>query len=413
MDRLFHIPSLMLCLSAAFVIVSIFLTLLWMSDRSNKALVCWTAGFWVACIGLFLLALRDVIPDLLSLGMGNSLSIWALGLVWLGCLEFDQRRVAGAVPIAFFGGGVWLALFAFWPEFSNNLSARVLFASVLYAAYSLMVALVVHQGHSTEPLPARRFAIFAFGLHGLFYLVRLVLIAIDQPTIQDGHATIWYGALLFEYFIQALFAALAIFSMVHERMSLNYKRASEVDFLTGLQNRRAFLDAVCRDRQKSGGSAPGAVMALIDADHFKQINDNHGHGAGDAALRMLAEELVSKLPVGAQCGRLGGEEFGIYLTASIANDRVQILETLLECVRRKSLGFEGRHFHLTVSIGAAILPEGDLDFNLALAAADRALYVSKKAGRDRLTAVEYEAPAIQKGGHRVEPVSTALEALTP
>jgi diguanylate cyclase (GGDEF)-like protein len=380
----FHIPTLTLCLAATLVIVSGFLTLLWWHDRRDRALARWSLGFWVGCFGLCLVSLRDIAPPFLALGFGNAGSIWSLGLIWLGCLAFEDETRKGAVPIALGGGFLWLSLFMI-PTFAEDLALRLLLASALYATYSFMVVHALWRGQRREPLPARFLAMAAFGLHGFAYVIRIPLQFIEPVQFTAGHGPVWYGFMTFGFVMQGLTGALAVFAMVHERTSRRYKLASELDFLTAIRNRRAFLASLEADRARPGGRKEGAVLAVVDADHFKLINDTYGHGAGDAGLVALAKILSGRMPQGGLVGRLGGEEFAIYLPPDLAAEQGDLLELLRRDVGDKLIGHDEAVFRMTVSIGAVVLPDGPIEISWALAAADRALYQSKRAGRDRVT----------------------------
>lgn len=404
MDSIFHIPTLNLCLAAACITVSIFLTLLWQEDRANRALALWSLGFWAGCVGLLLLSLRDVVPPIVALGLGNAFSLWSLGLVWLGCLAFDGRKIHHSWIKASACGGVWLVAFATWPHFADDLNVRIIVGSVLFSVSSFMVAAAIFQGHRHDPLPARRLGIFAFGGHALVYLIRTPLPLLEPvTTLSGGFGPSWFGLIMFIFFVQGLVGVLAIFAMVYERTLRAHKLASEMDFLTAVPNRRAFLRAVEASRQMPDGHATGAVLALVDADHFKSFNDTHGHAVGDKVLVMLARFLSENMPKGGVFGRLGGEEFGIYLPAPQVEADPDLLERLRIGVGTLDIRHGDILLSLTVSIGAARLAARETDLTTALAAADRALYASKRAGRDRLSWVDADG---------VMQTSTTLQALS-
>jgi diguanylate cyclase (GGDEF)-like protein len=383
-SSVFHIPTLTLCLAATLVVVSGFLTLLWWHDRGDRALARWSLGFWVGCIGLCLVSLREVAPPFVALGFGNAGSIWSLGLIWLGCLAFEDEVTTGALPLALAGGFLWLSLFLL-PSFADDLALRLLFASALYAMYSFVIVRALGRGQCREPLPARFLAMAAFGLHGFAYLIRIPLQFVEPVQLTAGYGPLWYGFMTFGFVMQGLIGALAIFAMVHERSSRRYKLASELDFLTAILNRRAFLASVETARARRGGGKEGAVLALVDADQFKRINDTYGHGAGDAALVALTKALSARLPAGGLVGRLGGEEFALYLPQDPRIETYDLLEALRSRIADSRIEHDGAFFRMTVSIGAVVLSEGPVDVSWALAAADRALYQSKRAGRNRVT----------------------------
>ncbi|MFN4205986.1 MAG: GGDEF domain-containing protein [Agrobacterium albertimagni] len=361
-----------------------FLTLLWAQERDNRALGFWSLGFSAGALGMVLVSLRELAPPIVAFGLGNGLGISCLGLIWLGCLAFEGETRRGAGLLAAAGGVVWLSLFAV-PTFATDLGARIFAASILYAGYSFLILPVLFLGQRREPLPARMVAIVAFGTHGAAHLIRIPMQFIEPVQLVAGHAPLWYGAMTFAFFLQGLASALAIFAMVRERATRRYKIASETDALTLLRNRRAFIDAIARARGGAGGSVPGAVLALVDADHFKQVNDTFGHAAGDTVLVELGRLLTREVPEAAIVGRLGGEEFGVYLPASVVLRQPDLLDDLRIRVGHMVVEHEDQLPAITISIGAASLPAGPLDFPLALARADKALYTSKKAGRNRVT----------------------------
>lgn len=384
MAPVFHIPTLTVCLAATLIILSGFLILLWANERDNRALAFWSLGFSAGATGMVLVSFRDVAPPILALGFGNGLGILSLGLIWMGCLAFEGETRKGAGLVAAAGAVLWLMLFAV-PGFSTDIGTRVVVASFLYSGYSFLILPVLMRGQRREPLPARIVAVIAFAAHGAAYVIRLPMQIIEPVQLVAGHAPLWYGTMTFGFFVQGLVAALAVLAMVHERATRHYKIASETDALTLLRNRPAFIDAVARARAQNGGSSPGAVLALVDADHFKQINDTYGHAAGDVVLVELGRLLARELPDAAIAGRLGGEEFGVYLPASVVLRQPDLLDEIRVSVSNMIVAHDHHLPAVTVSIGAASLPSGPLDFSRALAHADKALYASKKAGRNRVT----------------------------
>jgi diguanylate cyclase len=155
---------------------------------------------------------------------------------------------------------------------------------------------------------------------------------------------------------------------------------SRTDGLTRLPNHTAWLEAVEREfaRCKRGGQ-PASVL-MIDLDHFKAVNDKHGHQAGDEVLRGIAEVLNDSLRLHDVPGRYGGEEFGVLLPGSDAAGA----EAIAERVRRKIewASFAGE-LKVTASIGCAAIEANDLFAASWVARADRALYAAKAAGRNR------------------------------
>jgi diguanylate cyclase (GGDEF)-like protein len=119
---------------------------------------------------------------------------------------------------------------------------------------------------------------------------------------------------------------------------------------------------------------------MVDADHFKALNDRHGHAAGDAALRALADRLGERLRTEDVAGRFGGEEFVIGLPDADGHGAAAVAEDVRAAVSARPMTIAGEELTLTVSVGWTTW-EGD-DLGQLLARADRAMYEAKAAGRD-------------------------------
>jgi len=161
--------------------------------------------------------------------------------------------------------------------------------------------------------------------------------------------------------------------------------SARTDFLTGLQNRRAFYEdgeRLLRSLEISG--RPAAVL-MFDIDHFKSINDRYGHAGGDVAIRAIAQVIRAELPVGDLAARLGGEEFALLLPDVKLEDAVGIAERVRDACEHLAVDFEGQKIAFTTSVGVAALHAGNT-LDGWIAHADAALYRSKQEGRNRVTA---------------------------
>ena len=158
-------------------------------------------------------------------------------------------------------------------------------------------------------------------------------------------------------------------------------RHARTDFLTGLLNRRAFFDAAAEAcREAKAGQSLSAI--LFDVDHFKQVNDQHGHETGDHVLQGLAAEAMA---TGTVAGRLGGEEFCLLARCDLA-DAMDIANDLRLSIRSLRFGRD-RQITVTSSFGVAEWEPGDT-IDQVLRRADMALYEAKKSGRDRVVAAD-------------------------
>lgn len=151
-------------------------------------------------------------------------------------------------------------------------------------------------------------------------------------------------------------------------------RSAATDPLTGLNNRRAFADAFAAERARRARSGSDGALLVLDCDRFKALNDAHGHAAGDRALRRVADAMAANIREIDTAARLGGDEFAILLSGPDPGTATAISERIRQAVAEEANG-------MTLSIGIEELPaDAPVDFESALAAADRAMYRAKNAG---------------------------------
>ena len=191
---------------------------------------------------------------------------------------------------------------------------------MIIAAYTWLTAYEFWRGRN-EPLVSRWPAIVLFITHGAMFLLRTPLNALLHGKDSDGLlSSAWLSVLSLEAFLMTIATAFILLAMSKERTELRHKTAAMIDPLTGLLNRRAFLqDAEALLQQQIARDRPIAVL-LIDLDHFKSINDRFGHAVGDKVLQIFAKTTRASLRQTDLVGRLGGEEFTVVLAdASIDN----------------------------------------------------------------------------------------------
>jgi diguanylate cyclase (GGDEF)-like protein len=170
--------------------------------------------------------------------------------------------------------------------------------------------------------------------------------------------------------------------MYNETAQAELRRLARTDPLTGALNRLALDEE--GQRLFDQGDALAAVM--LDADHFKTINDRFGHAVGDRVLAALARGIAGLLRPGDVLGRAGGEEFLLLLPRSDLAGAVALAEALRVHVAGMALELDGQAQPISVSIGVAVRTAGDRDVACLVKRADRALYEAKRAGRNRVVA---------------------------
>ncbi len=171
------------------------------------------------------------------------------------------------------------------------------------------------------------------------------------------------------------------------RLHDELRRRATVDTLTRLANRGAFEEALAREVARARREGSPLSVLLLDLDHFKRVNDAHGHAAGDAVLREVGARVLAAARGGDLVGRLGGEELAVALAGADLAAAVDTGERIRARVAAEPIDAgAGASLRVTVSIGAAALAGGDADGAALLARADARLYDAKHGGRDRVCA---------------------------
>ena len=208
--------------------------------------------------------------------------------------------------------------------------------------------------------------------------------------LQGSHLTLGLGVAAILFMIGALRGVRVLTAAMQSRLLLSYElqhanqiadRMARTDALTGINNRRAFMELgeqmsrLCL-RQDTALSA-----LLIDVDHFKRINDSHGHAAGDRVLAQVGKLLAQQFRASDICGRLGGEEFAVLLPDTDAMAAASIAEKLRANMQDVSILWNNEALRITVSIGVASSSDS---LDTLLHRADTAMYQAKENGRNRI-----------------------------
>ncbi|WP_136515472.1 GGDEF domain-containing protein [Geomonas edaphica] len=204
------------------------------------------------------------------------------------------------------------------------------------------------------------------------------------------------GLLSLAFLVAILVAVFGISYFVIRRGTRELKETQEVlrkqtitDPLTGTFNKRQIELIGRREfarasrRREKGMSDAGSGFLMIDIDRFKEVNDRHGHLAGDDLLRQFAERIAASLRNYDSLGRFGGEEFLVVLPGSDLAQTRAVAEKILTLIRREPFSLDGAPLQLTASIGMTTVEEGDEDLMQVLRRADRNLYRAKSGGRDQ------------------------------
>jgi len=177
----------------------------------------------------------------------------------------------------------------------------------------------------------------------------------------------------------------AVSRMELESMNGQLRKLSKTDFLTGLHNRGAWEEALSNEFKRASRSGHQSTLLMVDIDHFKRVNDTYGHAAGDTVIKQVSAAVRKNLRSTDIAGRYGGEEFAVLLVDTTADQALFFAERLRKNVEAMPIEFNQQQFKVTVSIGVGQFHASMAQYRDWIEVADKALYQSKAAGRNRVT----------------------------
>ncbi|KGH10430.1 GGDEF domain-containing protein [Comamonas thiooxydans] len=372
-------PFTLLVLSAAMAAASaLYLAAEWSSVR-ERSLLLWSAGFAIIAVGSVLALLRSSGYVLFGIWFPNGLLISAHWLFLVGVAGFTRTRLPRTWWLL---AVVWLAML-FLPDGPWWSKTMLGIQSLMIAVITLRAGLLLRPHGAALSVGAAqlRFVLLA---HGLFYLAKA-----GSAVAPDAFVNLasFRGAVILVSLVEGVMAIMLLaMSMTGTERHRREERIAQIaarDPLTALDNRRAlYLRAPELLRQASPAS-PGALL-LIDIDHFKQVNDLHGHDAGDRLLVTLSDLIRGLLPHGAQAARLGGDEFVILLRSVSGAVAQELGQNLRESFAQQARAMFATPEPVSLSIGATLFDQPETELPHWLKRADEALYASKRKGRDRM-----------------------------
>jgi len=354
---------------------------------ARTSLRIWGVVLLLQALGWVLAALRGQVSDWLSIVLSNGVLIAsyaetarALRLL-LGVPP--RRRLLAAIGLV-----IWLGI-AWFGVVQPDYRMRVYLAALMVAAYSALLFCPLRHALRPGGSIAQRVMLLVLVAAALAWCLRLhELIAgtVTAPGLllatPGNVANVIYGA------VEPVFASIGFLLMYNEAAQADLRRLARTDPLTGTLNRLALEEAQERLLRDSG-HAHAALM--LDADHFKAINDRFGHAGGDRVLAALARCIAARLRPGDVLGRVGGEEFVVLLPRTGLAAAAALAEQLRAHVAALPLAFEGVAQPVTVSIGVAGGDPAGCAAGALITRADRALYEAKRAGRNRVVVAAADA----------------------
>jgi diguanylate cyclase (GGDEF)-like protein len=362
-------------------ILGLLLLFVWAQNLSLRAVGWWGFAHLLRLASIALFGMYGLIPDLITVDLANAMLFTAFAVTWTGARVFDGRPVE---PVYLVTGAVLWLLICRLPVLADDNNLRALIASGIITAYTWLAAFEFWRGRD-EPLVSRWPAILMLFAHGALFLLRTPMLALLPGSSGDSlFGSVWMTVLSSESLLLTISDAFILLAMAKERTELRHRTAAMVDPLTGIANRRSFLqDAALAAKRHIGNPRPAAVL-LIDIDRFKSINDSFGHAVGDRVLAMFAEAARKSMRGSDLIGRFGGDEFAAMLLETNREKAIEVAERIRATFSQMTQDVDGHQVSATVSIGLVHCLERTLDIPELLTQADHALYCAKERGRNRV-----------------------------
>ncbi len=340
------------------------LFLLWFRRREGHLLL-WGGSFLTLALSTVMMSIIDH-PLAIALLFGCISA--NVSLLWAGTRAFDGRRPfrlsMAVVPIGITVLHASLAATASL-QAVNAVATAMLAVNVAFAAHYFFT------GQDSQPNSGRRISAWSLVAYLPIYAASTFL----SFSGSDNHASA-IVILVSDLVLKNAFMV-GLVAMMEGKARQALRMLADTDPLTGALNRSGFFKR-CAER------SPDAVL-VGDLDHFKDVNDNFGHAAGDAVLRAFHERIRTAMSRSEYIGRIGGEEFAIVLASSGSLDVKDRAEKIRNLVSDTPIVFEGRSISVTASIGVAIALEAE-PIAKTLSRADEAMYRAKRTGRNRVAA---------------------------
>lgn len=343
----------------------------------------WRVATLLQAVGCILQAVQAQLPPGFVLPLANACILLGLTGYLRALRQFyglpDRWSILWPAAIGTFG--------VFWfAAVQPNLGVRILFASLALAFVMFACVYTLQRYGEKQPMTSQRVQSGIFLIIALLMVSRAVQTLFVPPTeaslLQTGNSVRALALVIMTTL--PVIGTTAFLLMCSERIRRQWQQAASTDYLTGLANRRTVAQAGTQAFALARRDGDQLSLAVLDVDHFKRINDRHGHDTGDLALKHLAEKLLAACEERDLTGRLGGEEFILLWHGADAAQALRMAERLQAALRAQPMRMGNVPIALTVSIGIAVLDDSHADFDEMLRQADRALYAAKAGGRDRV-----------------------------
>lgn len=345
----------------------------WLVSRTDSVLMTWAAG--VSCLAVSLFFYRSFVAEFSPVVgvIAFSAVLTGLALFMGSATQFQTGKLPVRVVVT--TAGVSAALMAV-PLLGGYDGIAYIALNLCAAGIMLATAWEYRRWRIESPLLILLLSVL-YALTGLSFVLCAVVLLYHGEWIMHRAPSGWAENINLVMSITSIGGLGALSLALNQvRITRHHQREAETDSLTGLFNRRALFERSLRLQDS-------LAIVVFDIDHFKQVNDRHGHQVGDTVLQTFASLLAANVRDGDLAARIGGEEFVIILSGTTMDQAMQIAERIREGFAAQRFISSSGNFAATLSAGIAG-GDGELDVLTLLRQADTALYDAKRSGRNRV-----------------------------
>ncbi|HET7492452.1 MAG TPA: GGDEF domain-containing protein, partial [Bradyrhizobium sp.] len=387
-----NVPTLWTAFVVNFVALGLIWAFVMRSYPSFEAAHFWTASAFAAALGASVAMLVILMDSLIPLLTGGTIVIFSGCLAAMGIQRFYDQPVSWRATSLI--TGLSFAGLAFFVFGYQSVTMRILvYSTGQIVPLALTLKLLMSREDGRINYGARLTGIIAMLIIAIYVLrvvTKIFQIGGDFSFVQFNTAqSIVILALMF----LSMSWNFGFLVMAIDRLRNEVADLALVDDLTGVANRRLLMQRLTEECARSERSSEPFALLVIDLDSFKEINDNHGHAAGDACLQHFTLMTQTRLRAGDMLARTGGDEFCIVLPSSTLREAEMIARRIIEVCREDAAACTGNEVPIAVSIGVAQWTREVGAFpDRLIAAADHALYVAKKEGKNRSSVYDTAPP---------------------
>lgn len=360
------------------VLVGIYFLALYLYQSKQTSFVWWTASCFMFALGIAASLVYYRYVPLNGINVLACLLLFTASFcLFVGLNKFElslsKNRLARQAYATYLFGILLIALSSLAPTYTNSL------ASVLMAVMFLLTEGCFYRRRS----PFKRIYRVLRGIlmiHAFVMFFQGVIMLLQHATQAATDIDALFQLTLLTHLLLTIITALVLPMLQIIRSQQFWKQQANIDSLTGLLNRRAFINKAFD--VMGPNDIEHYCLLMVDVDHFKHINDEYGHQAGDEVLRQIAYRLRQAIRTTDVIGRIGGEEFAILMPNLNLDNAESVADRLLHAISEQTIRYQTINLQATVSIGIAARTGLAQSWDDLFDRADKALYSAKRSGRN-------------------------------